>query len=184
MYKRQALRGEKPVKIYASGDEPPKGDLLFFTRQGTVKRTSWDEYSVSRQVFPAIKLKPGDEVLAVENYIEDNDCTMCFVTREGICLNADKDDVPVQGRVTGGVRGILLNDGDEVVFATQFYGEGEIIIISDAGAAKRVIASLFQPMGRGRKGMMIVDGKSKVLFADYVTVPYLSLIHISEPTRL
>ena len=171
-YYDAALRGEKPVKIYASGNEPPKGDLLFFTRQGTVKRTSWDEYSVSRQVFPAIKLKPGDEVLAVENYIEDNDCTMCFVTREGICLNADKDDVPVQGRVTGGVRGILLNDGDEVVFATQFYGEGEIIIISDAGAAKRVIASLFQPMGRGRKGMMIVDGKSKVLFADYVTVPY------------
>ena len=171
-YYDAALRGEKPVKIYASGNEPPKGDLLFFTRQGTVKRTSWEEYSVSRQVFPAIKLKPGDEVLAVENYIEDNDCTMCFVTREGICLNADKDDVPVQGRVTGGVRGILLNDGDEVVFATQFYGEGEIIIISDAGAAKRVIASLFQPMGRGRKGMMIVDGKSKVLFADYVTVPY------------
>ncbi|MDE7076480.1 MAG: hypothetical protein K2O62_04075, partial [Clostridia bacterium] len=99
-------------------------------------------------------------------------CTMCFVTREGICLNADKDDVPQQGRVTGGVRGILLNDGDEVVFATQFYGEGEIIIVSDLGAAKRVIASLFQPMGRGRKGMMIVDGKSQVLFADYVTVPY------------
>ena len=123
-------------------------------------------------MFPAIKLKTGDEVLNVENYDPDTGCTMCFVTREGICLNADKDDVPQQGRVTGGVRGILLNDGDEVVFATQFYGEGEIIIVSDQGCAKRVIASLFQPMGRGRKGMMIVDGKSKVAFADYVTVPY------------
>lgn len=167
-----ALRGEKPVKIFAVGEQPPQGDLLFFTRQGTVKRTSWAEYSVSRPVFPAIKLKTGDEVLNVENYDPDTGCTMCFVTREGICLNADKDDVPQQGRVTGGVRGILLNDGDEVVFATQFYGEGEIIIVSDQGCAKRVIASLFQPMGRGRKGMMIVDGKSKVAFADYVTVPY------------
>ena len=167
-----ALRGEKPVKIFAADEQPPQGDLLFFTRQGTVKRTSWEEYSVNRPVFPAIKLKPGDEVLNVENFDEDSASTMCFVTREGICLNADKDDVPQQGRVTGGVRGILLNDGDEVVFATQFYGEGEIIIVSDSGAAKRVIASLFQPMGRGRKGMMIVDGKSKVLFANYVTVPY------------
>ena len=167
-----ALRGERPVKIFAVGEEMPKGDLLFFTRQGTVKRTAWDEYSVARPVFPAIKLKTGDEVLNVEPFIDDADSTMCFVTREGICLNADKDDVPAQGRVTGGVRGILLNDGDEVLFATQFYGEGEIVIISDAGAAKRVIASLFQPMGRGRKGMMIVDGKSKIMFADYVTVPY------------
>lgn len=167
-----ALRGEKPVKIFSVGENVPEGDLLFFTRQGVVKRTSWQEYTVARSVFPAIKLKTGDELLTVESFNADEDSTMCFVTREGICLNADKDDVPQQGRVTGGVRGILLNDGDEVVFATQFYGEGEIIIVSDQGAAKRVIASLFQPMGRGRKGMMIVDGKSKVLFADYVTVPY------------
>ena len=167
-----ALRGEKPVKIFAVGESMPEGDLLFFTKQGTVKRTAWEEYSVQRAVFPAIKLKTGDEVLTVEQFVDDTDCTMCFVTREGICLNAEKDDIPRQGRVTGGVRGILLNDGDEVVFATQFYGEGEIVIVSDSGAAKRVIASLFQPMGRGRKGMMIVDGKSKVAFADYVTVPY------------
>ncbi|MDE7380397.1 MAG: DNA topoisomerase 4 subunit A [Clostridia bacterium] len=167
-----ALRGEKAVKIFAVGETMPKGELLFFTRQGTVKRTPWEEYAVSRPVFPAIKLKTGDEVLNVEQFIDEPDNTMCFVTRAGICLNADKDDVPSQGRVTGGVRGILLNDGDEVVFATQFYGEGEIIIVSNSGAAKRVIASLFQPMGRGRKGMMIVDGKSEVAFADYVTVPY------------
>jgi len=167
-----ALRGEKPVKVFALDESMPSGDLLFFTKQGTVKRTAWEEYDVARQVFPSIKLKVGDEVLNVENFVDDGASTMIFVTGEGICLNADKDDIPRQGRVTGGVRGILLNDGDEVVFATQMYGEGEIIIVSDSGAAKRVIASLFQPMGRGRKGMMIVDGKSKVAFADYVTVPY------------
>ncbi len=167
-----ALKGEKPIKIFPVGENVPEGDLLFFTRQGTVKRTSWSEYGVARAVFPAIKLKTGDELLNVEVFDDDPANTMCFVTAQGICLNADKDDVPIQGRVTAGVRGILLNDGDEVVFATQFYGDGEIIILSDSGAIKKVIASLFQPMGRGRKGMMIVDGKSKVMFADYVTVPY------------
>ncbi|MGN1060156.1 MAG: DNA topoisomerase (ATP-hydrolyzing) subunit A, partial [Candidatus Coproplasma sp.] len=167
-----ALRGEKPVKIFPVGEEMPQGELLFFTKQGTVKRTEWAEYSVARSVFPAIKLKTGDELLNVEQYDPDMQSTMCFISREGICLNADKDDVPVQGRVTAGVRGMLLNDGDEVIFATQFYGEGEIIILSDQGCIKKVIASLFNPIGRGRKGMMIVDGKSKVLFADYVTIPY------------
>ena len=177
-----ALRGERPVKLFAVGESVPEGELLFFTRQGVVKRTPWAEYSVARPVFPAIKLKTGDEVLNVETFDDDSSSTMCFVTREGICLNAEKDDVPSQGRVTGGVRGILLNDGDEVAFATQFYGEGEFIIISDQGAAKRVIASLFQPMGRGRKGMMIVDGKSQVAFADYVTVPYKIAVVRSDNT--
>ncbi len=167
-----ALRGEKPVAIFPAGENMPTGDVLFFTKQGTVKRTAWEEYDVSRPVYPAIKLKIGDEVLAVESFIEDENNTMIFVTAEGICLNADKDDIPRQGRATGGVRGILLNEGDSVLFATQIYGEGEIIIVSDSGAIKRVIASLFQPIGRGRKGMMVIDGKSRVAFADYVTVPY------------
>jgi len=171
-YYDAALRGEKPIKIFPVGETMPEGDLLFFTRQGTVKRTLWSEYAATRNVFPAIKLKAGDELLNVEPFDDDPASTMCFVTREGICLNADKDDIPVQGRVTAGVRGIFLNDGDEVLFATQFLGEGEIIVLSDSGSIKKVIASLFQPMGRGRKGMMIVDGKSKVIFADYVTVPY------------
>ncbi len=173
-----ALRGEKPVKLFPVGETLPEAELLFFTRQGMVKRTAWSEYAVGRAVFPAIKLKTGDELLNVERFDPEPESTMCFISREGICLNADKDDVPVQGRVTSGVRGMLLNDGDEVAFATQFYGEGELIVISDHGCAKRVIASLFNPVGRGRKGMMIVDGKSKIIFADYVTVPYkLVILH-------
>lgn len=167
-----ALRGEKPVKIFPLGEQMPEGELLFFTKQGTVKRTEWSEYSVARPVFPAIKLKTGDELINVEQFDPDMQSTMCFISKEGICLNADKDDIPVQGRVTSGVRGMLLNDGDEVIFAAQFYGEGELIILSDQGCIKKVIASLFNPMGRGRKGMMIVDNKSKVIFADYVTLPY------------
>ena len=167
------LRGEIPVKLFTFVGDVPEGELLFFTRQGTVKRTPWAEYAVGKPSFPAIKLKTGDELLNVENFDPDvQDNTMCFVTRQGMCLNAEKDDIPSQGRVTAGVRGILLNDGDEVAFATQMYGEGEIIVVSKKGQMKRVIASLFSPMGRGRKGMLIIDSKSEVMFADYVTVPY------------
>lgn len=167
-----ALNGEKPVKILPVADGLPSGDALFFTRYGTVKRSSWSEYNLTKQVFPAIKLKTGDEVVNVETFVEDEFSTMCFVTKRGMFLNATKDEVPCQGRMSGGVRGMMLSDGDEVIFSTQINGEGEIIIVTDKGCFKRVISSLIDPISRGRKGVMITDSKSNVLFAEYVTLPY------------
>lgn len=166
------LRGEAPVAIFATDGNVPEGDLLFYTVQGTVKRTPWAEYAVGKASFPAIKLRTGDELLGVEQFVDDPDNTICFVTRQGMCLNAEKDDIPSQGRVTGGVRGMTLNEGDSLIFAAQMYGEGEVVVISSAGTAKRVIASLYTPMARARKGMLIIDSKYELIFADYVTVPY------------
>jgi DNA gyrase/topoisomerase IV subunit A len=117
-------------------------------------------------------MKAGDEVVNVENYVDDELSTMCFVSEQGMFLNAVKDEVPVQGRIAGGVRGMMLNDGDKVIFATQINGEGEIIIVTAQGTFKRVISSLIDPIARGRKGLMITDSKSTILFADYVTLPY------------
>ena len=99
---------------------------------------------------------------------------MLFVTRKGLCLNANKDDVPVQGRIAGGVKGISLGAGDEVIFATQHTGEGEIIVVTTLGGFKRVVSSTIDPIGRACKGVMIADikGKGEILFSDYVTIPY------------
>lgn len=167
-----ALNGEIPVKLYDISGGLPSGDVLFFTRYGSVKRTKWVEYGLTKSVFPAIKLKLGDEVLNVENYIEDELTTMCLVSAGGMALNASTDDIPVQGRIAGGVRGMLLNDGDSVIFASQINGEGELIIVTRTGLFKRVITSLIDPISRARKGVMITDSKSQVLFADTVTIPY------------
>lgn len=168
------MKGEYPVGIFALAGAPAEGELLFFTKQGSVKRTAWTEYDVGKRYFQAIKLKPGDEALCVEQYDPDEYATMLFVTKQAMCLNASKDDVPVQGRVAGGVRGISLADGDEVIFATQHRSEGEIIVATSLGGFKRVISSLFDEHGRGSKGMMIADLKDKgnLIFADYVTMPY------------
>jgi DNA gyrase subunit A len=167
-----AESGEIPVKVFDITNGLPEGDILFFTAQGTVKRTEWAEYSLLKSAYPAIKLKPADKVINVENYVNDELYTMCFVTKNGMTLNAVNDDVPCQGRIAAGVRGMMLSDGDEVLFATQMNGEGEIIIVTQSGLFKRVISSLIDPIARGRKGLMIVDNKSQVLFADYVTIPY------------
>ena len=112
--------------------------------------------------------------MSVEHYDADEFSTMLFVTKHAMCLSAAKDDVPVQGRVAGGVKGMGLNDGDEIIFATQQNGEGEIIVVTSLDGFKRVIASLFDTYNRGSKGVMIADikGKGDILFANYVTIPY------------
>ncbi len=174
-------KGEYPVKLFAVTQQP-EGELLFFTKCGAVKRTAWSEYFGGKKYFPAIKMKEGDELLNVEDYVDDEYSSMLFVTKKAMCLCADKDDVPTQGRVAGGVRGISLNEGDEVIFATQQNGEGEIIVATTLGGFKRVISSLFDPHGRGGKGVMIADikGKGEIMFAEYVTVPYTLALVTSD----
>ncbi|MDE6666845.1 MAG: DNA topoisomerase 4 subunit A [Clostridia bacterium] len=168
-----AVKGEYPVALFAVKGTP-EGELMFFTKQGAVKRTEFAEFEVGRKITQAFKLKGGDEVLTVEKYDDDEFSTMLFVTKKAMCLSAAKDDVPVQGKTAGGVKGVGLNTGDEVIFATQQNGEGEIIIVTTLGGVKRVISSLFETYNRGAKGVMIADikGKGEVLFANYVTMPY------------
>ena len=171
-----AFEGEKAVTLFTK--EEMRGDVLFFTKLGMVKRTPWSEYSLNKGYYQAIKLKEGDAVINVETYDTDEFSTMFFVNNAGFALNAVKDNLPVQGRVAGGVRGIALGENDECIFASQINGEGEIVVVTAAGGFKRVISSLIDPIGRACKGVIIADVKDckKLLFADYVTIPYTIVV--------
>jgi DNA gyrase/topoisomerase IV subunit A len=173
-----AEKGERPVKLFAYTGTLPEGDILFFTKDGTVKRSHWSEYDAgNKRWLPALKLKDGDSVVNVETFDPDEFSTMLFVTQKGMALNANKDEVPVQGRMAGGVRGMVLNDGDSVLTAFQHNGEGEVIIVSQAGTFKRVVSSLLDQLPRARKGVLIADRtKGDVIFADYVTIPYAVVV--------
>jgi topoisomerase-4 subunit A len=89
-------------------------------------------------------------------------------------LNAKKDDVPVQGRIASGVRGIQLREGDSVIFMKQINGEGEIVIATDEGKFKKVISSQIDATARYKKGSIIVgmSEDANVISASYVTKPY------------
>ena len=171
---KDAETGEKVVATFALDEHMPYGSLLFFTKKGMIKKSEWSEYEQRKESFQAVKLGEDDEVINVEEDGNETD-TVIIVTKEGICLNAMKDDIPTQGRISTGVRGIMLRDGDSVVLMTQINGEGEIVIATDEGKFKRVISSQIEPSKRYRKGNIIVglrDGAS-VLSASYVTVPYM-----------
>ena len=168
-----AARNEYPVAFFEVDESKlPEGSLLFYTKDGMIKKTEWSEYSVIKPYYQAIKLKDGDELIGVEQDVENT--TICFVTEQGSVLNALKDDIPAQGRVAGGVKGINLAKGDNIVLVKQIEDVGEIIVITDAGNYKRVISCTIEPMARYRKGVMVASlGKGdKVIFADYVKEPY------------
>ena len=170
---KDAERNEYPVAFFAVNEEKlPDGHLLFFTKDGLIKKTEWAEYNLLKPYYQAIKLKDGDELVSVEQDLPDT--TIAYLTKGGLSLNALKDDIPVQGRVAGGVKGINLNKGDTIVYVSQIDEEGEFVIVTDAGFYKRVITAEIEPMARYRKGIKIVElGKdSKVVFATLVKEPF------------
>lgn len=166
----EADHSEKIVSIVPAGEE---GKLLFFTKRGLVKCSERSEYATGKVPYPALRLNDGDGVISVQLDEDDESVTAFFVTRDGMCLNAKKDDIPVQGRFSGGVKGMNLKEGDEVLFASQIDGEGEIVVATSEGRFKRVIAAQIDPISRNCKGVKIASlSGTQIIFANYVTTPY------------
>ena len=172
----EVQKGERPVRFFCYKDNLPEGNLLFYTKNGYVKRTAWSEYGLQKKAFQAAKFKDGDEVIGIEE--EKPGCTLLFVTHFGLCLNAEMNDIPLQGRISGGVKGIVLNEGDYAEFICQIpeETEGNILVVTSFGTFKRVdISGALEPMARARKGVKVVDlgGDAEcVVFANFVLEDY------------
>ena len=174
---KDAPANERVLYVLPIEDALPKGNLMFFSRLGMVKKTAWSELGVVKSAFQVCKVNDGDELIGIEP--ERPGSSIMFVTRGGICLNADASDVPAQGRVAAGVKGIQLTDGDVCVLVKQVSSDGEIVLLTNRGFGKRVIAGDIDVMGRYRKGIKIIDfGKTRpsngdsIVFASYVCEPY------------
>lgn len=162
---------ERVVKfIFFEG--APSGELLIFTSGGIVKRVDVSEFnSASKTYFKAVNLAEKDFVINAVSVVEDKG--IMEVTAGGQVLRYELEEVPVQGRTAGGVKGVKLNDGDRVVFAGQADDEGEAIVITDNGYVKRVILATLDATSRYNKGVKIVElDKSKVKYVDLVKMPY------------
>ena len=161
------------------------GRLVFCTKRGMIKLSEASEYEVKKSRFQAIALKDGDEVLSVEAENPDTQ-TVLFITKNGMSLNMTKQDLPVTGRVTAGVKGIALEEDDYCIFARQVDEEGEIIVWSEKGYAKRSLLVDYEAALRNRKGLKTFDFKktgangSELIGALWVKEPYdMLLAHAS-----
>lgn len=158
--------------ILVKGGKQPEGELYFYSANGMIKRGNFADYAVGKPSFQAFGLKEGDRLIGVERVLPET--TVFFATEKGMCLNCETNDVPVQGRTAGGVKGMNLNDGDKVQSVFQIDGEGEIVVVTESGFAKRVISADFEPSVRYRKGVKLTDVAQcgKVVLYSYVKHPY------------
>lgn len=146
---------ENLVALFAAHSDqisslPP---FIFYTKKGMVKKSLAEEYAIKRQKFIATQLKGKDELLSVAAEKQGED--ILLITRNGQSIRFLLDSVPTTGRATGGVIGIQLETGDEVVWADQIGKENEILITSERGSMKRIPEVDFDPQGRNGKGVRL-----------------------------
>ncbi len=153
----------------------PKGNIVFMTKNGMIKVSNIEEYAVKKNKFNSITLKNDDILVNVE--LQKEEASVLYITANGMSLNMDASELSVTGRVTAGVKGITLDDSDYVVFAQQINDEGEIVVMSDKGYAKRSLAVDYELGLRARKGLKTFDWKkngsngTRVAGALYVKEP-------------
>ena len=168
--------GERCVAmICARADEMEKqGELLFVTQNGQVKRSSAAEYGIRRSRFAAVSLKGDDEVVSVTAVAADDKRDLLLATRMGFGVRFKLAEVPVTGRATAGVRGIDLSDGDGVVWSILPKPGDVLLVISDRGFGKRMMADDIDRQKRGGKGQKLLPmtktGEIGTVLAGFVDV--------------
>lgn len=148
----QLMPGEKitaliPIKEYRDGEY-----LFMATKNGIVKKTPITDYANVRKTgLAAISLREDDELIEVK--ATDNTKDILLVTKYGMCIRFHETDVRSTGRVSMGVIGMNLSDGDEVV-GMQMDTQGEYLLIASAkGLGKRTRMEEFTAQNRGGKGV-------------------------------
>ena len=126
-------------------------DFLFVTKQGMVKRTAAADYDVRSKKFVAVNIKKDDALLAVIPAASRDDLLM--FSRNGMCIRFALDTVPTQGRVSAGVKCMQVDDGDEVVWVDQIGETEQMVLFSERGYAKRLLAVDFEKQNRNGKGV-------------------------------
>jgi DNA gyrase subunit A len=144
--------GERIQALIDTREFPSDRYLLFATKAGQVKKTTFSEYDKSRREgFIAINLRDGDELVGVITTGGADDIFM--VSRLGLAIRFAETDVRPMGRDAAGVRGMQLRAGDEVVSIDPARDDTSILIVTDAGYGKRTQLHHFHRQGRGGLGV-------------------------------
>ena len=136
-------------------------NLMFVTKQGTVKRLELSSLNTARKAgIRALTLNEGDELISVMKTSGDNN--ILLATRDGLAICFNENDVRVMGRDAAGVKGITLSDGDEVIGAGIAEDGKQLLTVTELGYGKRTELSEYmrldetgnrRPQQRGGKGL-------------------------------
>ena len=136
-------------------------NLMFVTKQGTVKRVLLSSLNTARKAgIRALTLNEGDELIAVMKTNGENN--ILLATKDGFAICFNESDVRVMGRDAAGVKGITLLDGDEVVGAGIAEPGKQLLTVTEFGYGKRTEMNEYlrldetgerRPQQRGGKGL-------------------------------
>ena len=153
--------------------------VLLATRKGIVKKTALSEYSNRRsrnKGINAITVREGDELL--DAILTTGDSQVLLAARNGRCVRFDEEDARPLGRAASGVRGISLDEDDEVmsvVCYTPGFGDAAsqtALVVSEHGFGKRTDFEEYRLTSRGGKGVRtlnITEKTGKVVALKNVT---------------
>ena len=153
--------------------------VLLATRKGIVKKTALSEYSNRRsrnKGINAITVREGDELL--DAILTTGDSQVLLAARNGRCVRFDEEDARPLGRAASGVRGISLDEDDEVMSVVCYTpGSGDAasqtaLVVSEHGFGKRTDFEEYRLTSRGGKGVRtlnITEKTGKVVALKNVT---------------
>lgn len=142
-------------------DEDLDGYLLFCTKSGTVKKTEISQFrNIRTNGIKAIILKDDDELIEVA--VTDGEKDIIIGTSNGKAIRFSESDIRPMGRISAGVRGILVEDGEQAIGMAIVNTDGdEIVIVTENGYGKRTNVDAFRVQIRGGKGVKAINMTEK-----------------------
>ena len=136
--------------------------LIMNTKKGLVKKTPLNEYNTDRKTgLIAITLKDEDELIDVR--LSNGKNNIVLVTKKGLCITFNEEDVRPVGRTAQGVLGIRVSDDDEVIGMETITEnkDNTLLAIKENGFGKRTELDEYRVQTRGGKGVITYKITSK-----------------------
>ena len=132
--------------------------VVMVTKNGTIKKTSLEAYSRPRvNGVNAIEIRDNDQLLSA--YLTNGTSQIMIATKKGKCIRFPEEKVREVGRSSIGVRGITLEDNDEVIgmIVVNDLDNDTVLVVSEKGYGKRTAVLDYRETNRGGKGVITLN---------------------------
>jgi DNA gyrase subunit A len=185
-----AIDPEDKIRTYLNIPLPKNADtsaeryVILVTKRGIIKKTDLADYTNSRSFnkgIIAINIREGDELL--DALLTDGKNEIMIAARNGRCCRFDEAELRSLGRNSSGVRGINIEDDDEVIGAICHNPESAddasrtVLVVSENGYGKRTDPMEYRKTARGAKGVRTINITEK-------TGPLVAIKFVTEDNDL
>ncbi|WP_426278309.1 DNA gyrase subunit A [Chryseobacterium sp. S-02] len=132
--------------------------VVMVTKNGTIKKTSLEAYSRPRvNGVNAIEIRDNDQLLGA--YLTNGNSQIMIATKNGKCIRFPEEKVREVGRGSIGVRGIAMEDNDEVIgmIVVNDVENETVLVVSEKGYGKRTAVEDYRITNRGGKGVITLN---------------------------